>query len=135
MFLFICYNFQKTPFRRRKKSFLERIRLVSFPLIHYLFHSFNVGQKKSCLESHRDLNCQFRSSYYTFLGSCCYEREKFPANLDSSDHSVQTADDSKKDYSIQLLWITKSGTTYQQTKRIFWRLAWLLVRRFTMVCC
>ena len=47
---------------------------------------------------YRDLHTQFRSSYDTFFGSCCYETEKFAASLcfDSSEHSVQTADDNNE---------------------------------------
>ena len=45
-----------------------------------------------------DLHSLFPSSYYPFFVSCCYEMEKFRANLcfDTSGESLQTADDSNK---------------------------------------
>ena len=45
-----------------------------------------------------DLQSLFQSSYYPFFVSCCYEMEKFRANLcfDTSGESLQTADDSNK---------------------------------------
>ena len=45
-----------------------------------------------------DLQSQFRSSCYPFLGCCCYETEKFRANayFETIEHSVQTADDNGK---------------------------------------
>ena len=45
-----------------------------------------------------DLQSQFRSLFYPFFGSCCQETEKFRVNVcfETSEHSVQTADDNSK---------------------------------------
>ena len=65
-------------------------RRIVFPL--FLNKIFSIQK------SNTDLHSQFRSSYYTFFGSCCYKTEKFWANLcfDSSEHSALTADDNNK---------------------------------------
>ena len=45
-----------------------------------------------------DLQSQFRSSNYPFSGGCWQETEKFRVNVyfETSEHSVQTADDNSK---------------------------------------
>ena len=47
---------------------------------------------------HTDLKSQFWSSYYPFFGCCCEKMENFRANIcfETSEHSVQTADDNSK---------------------------------------
>ena len=52
--------------------------------------------KKGALKistKYRDLQPQFRSSYYQFFDSCCQEMEKFRVNVcfETSEYSVQIA--------------------------------------------
>ena len=47
---------------------------------------------------YKDVQSQYWSSYYTFLGSCRYETKTFRANLcfDSNEHDMQTTDGNNK---------------------------------------
>ena len=80
---------------KRQIDFL-REKIIDSKESHIKVIKWNTIQ--NVMTKYMDLQSQFWSSYYPFLGTCCYETEKFWVNIcfETCEQNVQTANDNRK---------------------------------------